>query len=143
MNSRKYYEDLQDFSVANIGVMKVSWAVGRDIFRLFEQARRAYENTNFYRLEDLRTIVQTRLNNVSEFKTMLEDEKYFYGKCPNIVAYDQLLSLIDDMIMYSDKINVKDRWVELTIIVPEVAIQRWVSFGMTRVDADVAEALSF
>lgn len=143
MRNRKYYEDLQNFSIENIGVMKVSWAVGRDIFRLFEQARKAHENTNFYRLEDLRAIVQMRLNNVSAYKTMLEDDDYFYGKCPNIVAYDQLLAVIDDMIMYYDQINVKDRWFELTIIVPEVAIQRWVSYGLNRDDAEVAEALSF
>jgi hypothetical protein len=119
----------------------LSWAVARDIANIFEAVRKAYAAADDTNIEAQRVLTQTKLQNTSAFYTALKTNDFDNPDLSVYTAYDYLLGMIDDIQFNTQDVDMKQRWIEIKHMFPEVAIQRWIKFGMDRESAKIAIGL--
>lgn len=119
----------------------LSWAVARDIVNIFEAVRVAYANLDDANIEAIRVATQKKIENTSAFHTALKTNNFDSPDLSVYIAYDYLLGMIDDIQFNTQDVDMKQRWIEVRYMFPEVAIQRWVKFGMDRESAKIAIGL--
>jgi len=118
----------------------VSWAVGREIYRWFEQAKEYSNTARTGMLVQMSDRLHNRILGFSESK--LNWDTIAYGpEVPHSTAFYLLSYVVEDAIA-GDNIDWEERWCEIAWKVPEAGIQKWLAKGMDdRASAETMSAL--
>lgn len=118
--------------------INVSWAIGREIYRWFEDARDNFDNARTGMLVQMLDNLHNRILGFSESK--LNWDTVAYGpEVPHSSAFYLLSYVIEDAI-HDDRFDWDQRWCEIAFQVPEAGIQKYLALGLD--DREAAEAMS-